>query len=504
LACAPPRARAAELERLLAPGRAAGPERSADELFNQYRPAVVKITIKQRDIPIGWGAGFFVGRDGRLITNYHVIRPAIKNPAFTAEFELGDGRIAKSWTVASCGDARGIDLCLLKLPLRPKSWFSPSAYRPRPGEAAFVIGHPQGFDFSIANGIVSALREGAGKPAELQITAAISPGNSGGPIFNSRGQLLGVASKYLKDGQNLNFGIASGEIRSYIDRGSRFFAPDESRRRMAAEAALRARQLYVSEIAGAYSRLARGAAPSDAPGFRAQELDFGDDSLIIPLPRVFDACRRSRDVGAMGAGGSARNEEPVFACAALNNSAILTAQRLRADPGQSLLALNATRALAEKPLPIVDALAKAGLWAQYAPTLSVDERRSFYSQPSRSDCQKLARGRLDGAYFANSPACVFSVANDADFGAYSAAIWLQKDGFVYGFQAWMEDARMAEYFRHVPALAALAAKLGRSRAASLPRASAAMPEPAAAAPQAGAASAAGPAAASHRALGNPS
>ncbi len=80
----------------------------------------------------------------------------------------------------------------------------------QPGEKVFAIGAPRGLDFTISEGIVSARRGDPifDAPLLVQTTAAISPGSSGGGLFDSRGRLVGITSFRLKDAQNLNFAIA--------------------------------------------------------------------------------------------------------------------------------------------------------------------------------------------------------------------------------------------------------------------------------------------------------
>lgn len=100
------------------------PAISAEELFRRYSPAVVRIELRQHGVPISVGAGFFVSDDGALVTNHHVARSAIGNSDITAEFTLHDKRVIREFKVASCGDERNVDLCLLKLPVKPKSHFT--------------------------------------------------------------------------------------------------------------------------------------------------------------------------------------------------------------------------------------------------------------------------------------------------------------------------------------------------------------------------------------------
>ena len=82
-----------------------------------------------------------------------------------------------------------------------------------PGEKVFAVGAPQGLELSISEGIVSARRGHIlfDPPLLIQTTAAMSPGSSGGGLFDARARLVGITSFRLKDAQNLNFAIAIHE-----------------------------------------------------------------------------------------------------------------------------------------------------------------------------------------------------------------------------------------------------------------------------------------------------
>lgn len=85
------------------------------------------------------------------------------------------------------------------------------------GERVIAIGSPQGLENSVSDGILSAIRE-VDSVRYLQITAPISPGSSGGPVLNSTGQMIGVATFQFKKGQNLNFAVAADHIKPLLDQ----------------------------------------------------------------------------------------------------------------------------------------------------------------------------------------------------------------------------------------------------------------------------------------------
>ena len=112
------------------------------------------------------------------------------------------------------------DLCLLTAPgLTAKPARLGRAARLKVGEPVYAVGAPQGLELSLSEGIVSQLR--GGPPPLIQTTVAISPGSSGGGLFNAEAELVGITTFYLKDSQSLNFAVpvewigevAMGEIR---------------------------------------------------------------------------------------------------------------------------------------------------------------------------------------------------------------------------------------------------------------------------------------------------
>ncbi len=422
---------------------------SAEELFRRYQPAVVKVLIRQQQIPIATGTGFFVSSQGDLVTNHHVIKNALKTGSFSVEFALSDGTVIKDFLVANCRDERQIDLCLLKLPVKPKSWFKLANYKPAPGETIYVIGHPQGLDFSISNGIVSALRESPTNVQELQISAAISPGNSGGPIFNSHGTLVGVANKFYKDGQNLNFGILVGEVSTYINKNKQFASIRQYRKNYDTKTAQMMKRWTTQEIDPAYANIEAGRPLSTNQLFKDFTFNFSDDKMTVPLPKAFEGCRKTET----------RRGATAFQCSAMNNTAILSVSRIVANPASPLSELEGQKPMKEKPLPLVEMLMEEGTWAEHEKSLGPDNRKYLFSIPSEAKCRKMTGNVTPNAAFTDgSTQCRFSVFNDLEPDSYSYSLWVQRGRYVYDFYIWMEDAGLAEYYNHVPTLAVLGAR----------------------------------------------
>lgn len=143
------------------------------------------------------GSGVLLG-DGRIVTNLHVIEDAAR---VTVTLQ---GKALSAVVVARA--ARSRDLALLEVPkdvLRGRAQLRRSSDL-AVGERVFAIGNPRGLELSMSDGLVSALRKESGGSV-IQTSAAISPGSSGGGLFDARGRLVGITTKSVVDGQNLNF-----------------------------------------------------------------------------------------------------------------------------------------------------------------------------------------------------------------------------------------------------------------------------------------------------------
>jgi hypothetical protein len=156
------------------------------------------VTIKTQE---QLGTGFVVWADGRIATNLHVIAGARE-----ATVTLNDGREFKDVRVLGADPAR--DLVVLRIDaeaLKPLPLGDSHAVKP--GERVVAIGHPLGLGNTVSDGIISAVRVIDKTLTLLQITAPIAPGSSGGPIFNEKGEVVGIATRAGIEGQNLNFGV---------------------------------------------------------------------------------------------------------------------------------------------------------------------------------------------------------------------------------------------------------------------------------------------------------
>ena len=191
-------------------------------LVKRVKPSVVAIaTYDATGEALMTGSGFFLA-PGQVVTNLHVIRGAAR-----AEIKTLDGK-GKVYPVsgALAIDEEG-DLALLgiDMPLDHSRGAELARELPDEGESIFVIGNPLKLEGSVSDGIVSAVREVPNSYRIIQITAPISHGNSGSPVFNLRGEVLGVVTVKVTNGQNINLAIAAGRV-AQLHAGKLQLLPD--------------------------------------------------------------------------------------------------------------------------------------------------------------------------------------------------------------------------------------------------------------------------------------
>jgi thioredoxin-like negative regulator of GroEL len=182
---------------------------SLPELVRRVKPSVVAVaTYDAKGEPLATGSGFFLG-PGQVLTNLHVIRGAFRAEIRTLD---GKGRVFPVAGMLSIDDEGDLALLSVNIPAERARPLEISTVLPEDGEKIFVIGNPLRLEGSVSDGIVSAVREVPNLGKIIQITAPVSHGNSGSPLFNLKGQVIGIVTIRVINGENINLAIESARV----------------------------------------------------------------------------------------------------------------------------------------------------------------------------------------------------------------------------------------------------------------------------------------------------
>lgn len=191
--------------------------RTVVQVARKVSDAVVHIKVKKAgsqrrkqnpNQPLGSGSGFIISSDGFVVTNSHVVSGAER-----IEVDLQDGR---QYVATPIGNDPATDIAVLQINGDKMSTVGfGNSDQLQVGQLAIAIGNPYGFQYSLTAGVVSALgrtlRSESGRLIDdvIQTDAALNPGNSGGPLVNSSGQVIGVNTAVILPAQGLCFAVAS-------------------------------------------------------------------------------------------------------------------------------------------------------------------------------------------------------------------------------------------------------------------------------------------------------
>lgn len=171
---------------------------TAIEVFNAAsRSTVTVIAYDGKDVSFSSGSGVVI-RNGVVATNCHVIEGAARTAIRYRHEEYHAARQHRDWERDICTlDVKGLNAPSVEIGTTQEL---------RVGARVYAIGGPQGLELTLSEGIVSSLRESDGGHY-IQTTAPISPGSSGGGLFDDSGRLIGLTTFYMEGGQNLNFAL---------------------------------------------------------------------------------------------------------------------------------------------------------------------------------------------------------------------------------------------------------------------------------------------------------
>ena len=159
----------------------------------------------------GQGTGFIISQDGYVVTNYHVMKGVTAAGIITYNSEL--------YQVELIGANENMDIALLKISGDYNRLKLADSDDVQVGEKVIAIGNPLGLQFSVSEGIVSGVhRQGPSEiEAYIQTDAALNPGNSGGPLINKEGKVIGINNFKIGGTEGMGFALESNYIEATVN-----------------------------------------------------------------------------------------------------------------------------------------------------------------------------------------------------------------------------------------------------------------------------------------------
>lgn len=182
--------------------KAATREMSITDIIRENKDSIVLVKTSSTI-----GSGFFINRDGAIVTNRHVL-----SKAGHAEIKTVGGKVFQIREILQEDQEADLVIASTDAPPQESKPVSLSGSLPDIGEKIVVIGNPMGLEQTVSDGIVSAIRRNQYAVDLIQVTAPVSAGNSGGPLFNMYGEVIGVATFQYRSGQNLNFCVSASRV----------------------------------------------------------------------------------------------------------------------------------------------------------------------------------------------------------------------------------------------------------------------------------------------------
>lgn len=171
---------------------------SGEEIYEKLSVSTVEITAES-DYVSSLGTGFYIDEKGTVVTNYHVIEDCS-----IANVTTSDGGTYK--VISVLGYDKDLDIAILSTSKKNSTAVKTSS-NVATGEAVYVLGSSLGLTGTLSEGLVSSAERTIGNNTYIQISAPISHGNSGGPVVNASGEVIGIACAGFEEGQNLNLAL---------------------------------------------------------------------------------------------------------------------------------------------------------------------------------------------------------------------------------------------------------------------------------------------------------
>jgi len=188
---------------------------SPQEIYERVSPSVFIVEYNRGQVFLeasSTGSAVAVSHD-EVVTNKHIILE------FPGMIRVKQGKSTWRAFVSHLDSAN--DICCLKVPgLKAKPVAIKSPKKVKVGDRVFAVGNPRGLETTLSEGLVSGLRE-HGETSMIQTTAAISPGSSGGGLFDNSGDLIGITTAYIEGGQNLNFAVPISAVATAVSLSQR-------------------------------------------------------------------------------------------------------------------------------------------------------------------------------------------------------------------------------------------------------------------------------------------
>lgn len=179
-------------------------ELQPDQLYSAVSPSIVALDVENVSGKHFVGTAFLAAGSGLAVTAWHVVHDARR-----VEARFSDNH--RVTVIGLVDKNEKLDLALLQLAAGSRPRITLSASTPRIGSRVYLVGSPRGLDFSISEGLISQIRTLDGV-RYYQLSCPISPGDSGGPVLNDRGEAIGVVSWRKADAENVGFAVPCHEV----------------------------------------------------------------------------------------------------------------------------------------------------------------------------------------------------------------------------------------------------------------------------------------------------